>query len=236
MRCLFLFHSDKLKNLRERYLASHLIRGCLMIIAISGPDGVGKSSIVTFAWCPCCRTLSGSASTSVQSSRLMLLCVFLAVIIMRKYDWGGLGYHEYSGKLGRLYIGLLCFDFLLFKLIHRFQWRKYYPHSSGENLILDRYLVDVICDAIVATDNARMVLSFFSKFVRDLESTHRFLIVTCDHDEVLQRRPDVADDKVYLRKMRAYKLVSKFYKIAVIDTSNIDLEEAIIRAKRHLTL
>ena len=103
-------------------------------------------------------------------------------------------------------------------------------------MILDRYLVDVICDAIVATDNARMVLSFFSKFVRDLESTHRFLIVTCDHDEVLQRRPDVADDKVYLRKMRAYKLVSKFYKIAVIDTSNIDLEEAIIRAKRHLTL
>ena len=209
-----------------------------MIIAISGPDGVGKSSIVTgLHGCP-------EFKSDIKWQRFNKCTVIPFNALMRisgrnyyeKYDWGGLGYHEYSGKLGRLYIGLLCFDFLLFKLIHRFQWRKYYPHSSGENLILDRYLVDVICDAIVATDNARMVLSFFSKFVRDLESTHRFLIVTCDHDEVLQRRPDVADDKVYLRKMRAYKLVSKFYKIAVIDTSNIDLEEAIIRAKRHLTL
>ena len=209
-----------------------------MILAISGPDGVGKSSIVTgLHGCP-------EFKSDIKWQRFNKCTVIPFNALMRlsgrnyyeSYDWGGLGYHEYSGNIGRFYICLLYFDFLIFKLIHRIQWRKYYPNSNGENLILDRYLVDVICDAIVATDNARMVLTIFSKFVHELESTHRFLIVTCDYDEVLRRRPDIADDKVYLRKIRAYKLVSKFYRIAGIDTSKIDLNEAVMRAKSHLEL
>lgn len=200
-----------------------------MIISISGADGVGKSSIV--------KNLSEIKSKKVtvkwQRFNKLLSLPFNALMKLtgknfkERYTWGTIGYHNYTGSIGAVYILLNFIDFKIFSFWHAIIWKKFHDHNTNNILILDRYLLDVMSDLIVSTDNSRLVISVFRNSVYEFIKKSMCFVVTCEHGTVIQRRPDILDDKVYRKKINAYKMIYRFFKIKKLDTTSCSQNEVV---------
>ena len=203
-----------------------------MIILISGPDGVGKSTIgnalyeyladrklpVTLKW-------MRYAKLTSRCFNLLMICIGKNYKV--RHEWGAIGYHDYRGLLGKLYINLVFFDFIVLQyLVHRKLINK--KVLPGEYLILDRYLVDIVADLMVDTQCYDYVLKRFNnKLLSFLEISNVYLI-ECDYATVVKRRPDIIDDKKYFLRRKAYDVISDAYPAIIkIDSSVVSPKQLV---------
>ena len=137
------------------------------------------------------------------------------------YSWGKLGYHDYSGFIGVLYIIAVYIDHLIFNTFFRNRHLK-----PNKNYLIDRFIIDIIADLIVDTKRPNMVFFLFSPFLKkELALAHAF-ILKCDKEIVVSRRKDILDDKSYDFKITAYNLIASKFNISTINSGELSIKES----------
>jgi len=192
---------------------------------LSGPDGVGKSTIIEIIQQREIGNTNNLEKIWMRHQHYFAKAVNMFGRILKKsyrdhHDWGEIGYHDYEGIFGVIYIFAIYLDHLIFRAFLK-------PHKikKSKTYILDRYILDVVADLIVDTQNDKFVFFLFDKVVRgELENFDAF-ILECDKDIVVTRRADIKDDKKYIEKVNAYNKISARYSIAKLNTGRYSANE-----------
>lgn len=190
----------------------------MVAIVISGPDGVGKSTIAREV----CRVVDGSGVKAVMKwSRynhfFAKVVNLLGRVLGKSYRETihdvVVGYHDYSGVFGYLYIAAVFLDHIFAVLAFCFKalnWRRHY--------IYDRFLLDAVADLMVDTGRGRLILCLFAPLLKVASYFASFHIIQCKYEIVCERRPDVCFDKRYKARTDAYALISKAYTVRLHHT------------------
>lgn len=200
-----------------------------MKIMISGPDGVGKSTII--------KELKAEAqlkSIDVKVSWMRFGHFFAKIInglgrVLGKsyyetYPWGKIGYHKYKGWFGYLYSFAIYLDY---NIILNFKKQKILLEAESW-VIFDRYIIDIVADLIVDIENSSFPLKLFNTALKKELDVFEAYIFVCQKDIVEKRRVDIKDDKFYEKKIAAYKVISQsFRQINMIDTGKLKIEEIV---------
>jgi len=189
-------------------------------IMISGPDGTGKSTIINELHKELEFEVVWLRFHHYFSKIVNLVGRILGKSYRAEYSWGKVGYHDYYGVFGVIYILAVYVDHLIFRLLI-----KNKKFKKNKNYLVDRYILDVIADLIVDTKNYKMVFVLFDRFVKKELLAFDSFILECDINIVIGRRKDIKDDKKYLDKINAYKVISHKYNIDTINTGLISLDE-----------
>ena len=196
-------------------------------IMLSGPDGTGKSTIANAV----IRRLN--ESNNIVSHVWLRFNHYSAKFInmvgrltgksyYETYSWGKLGYHDYNGFIGVLYIIAVYIDHLFFNIFFRKRHLK-----PNKNYLIDRFIIDIIADLIVDTKRSNMVFFLFGPFLRkELKLSHAF-ILKCDKEIVISRRRDILDDKSYDAKIAAYKLIASRFRIKTLDSGILTIRDLV---------
>ncbi|MDA9362200.1 hypothetical protein N9R28_00705 [Flavobacteriaceae bacterium] len=198
-------------------------------IMLSGPDGTGKSTISD-------AVIKSFSEKGIKFNHIWLRFNHYTAKIINlfgrisgksfrvSYKWGKIGYHNYTGVFGVVYIFCVYIDHLIFNLIIKKNKIK-----KGKHYLIDRYLIDIVADLIVDTKNNDLVYNFFDKSLRkELKKSNAF-ILECDEEIVKSRRADINDDMVYKHKIKAYNEISLRYKIPKINTGLLSIEDATLQ-------
>jgi thymidylate kinase len=196
-------------------------------IMISGPDGTGKSTIIEAT-----RQRLLSDKKDIEVVWLRFHHYFAKIVntfgrIIRKsyrehYDWGEVGYHNYKGFIGIIYIISVYFDHYIFILFLKNKKLK-----KDKSYLVDRYILDVVADLIVDTKNDKFVFFLFDKFIKEELLNFDVFILECDVNIVIARREDIKDDKKYIDKVNVYKIISDKYNITKLNTGKNSIDEIV---------
>jgi len=198
-------------------------------IMLSGPDGTGKSTIASAVICRLNESNNNVSHVWLRFNHYSAKFINMVGRVTGKsyyetYSWGKLGYHDYNGFIGVLYIIAVYIDHLIFNILFRKRYLK-----SNKNYLIDRFIIDIIADLIVDTKRPKMVFFLFGPFLKkELELAHAF-ILKCHKEIVISRRKDILDDKSYDAKIRAYKLIASKFNILTIDSSQLSIEELVTK-------
>lgn len=198
-------------------------------IMLSGPDGTGKSTISKKIVAYYSKKNRKLISVWLRFHHYFAKVVNLIGRLTGKsfkesYTWGKVGYHEYQGYFGYLYIFAIYFDHILFRIFVRpFVLKK----RLDSNYIIDRYIIDIAADLIVDTKKIDLVLKLFRRFINKELKFAKAYILECPETIVFKRRPDILDDKKYKDKVNAYKLLAKEFKIEKINTHKFNPDEVV---------
>ena len=209
----------------------------MKIIQIIGPDGVGKSTI-------CSSLVDAIESDSLAATTVWMrfnhyfsklfnaLARLVGKSYYESYPWGKLGYHDYKGIVGTVYIYFVFVDHVLFDFFIKRKVIK----PGFDIILIDRYVFDTIVDLFVDTGNIRLPIKLFHKYLINEKRNTTVICLSCELTEVYKRRPDVIDDKVYLRKVYGYKLVRRLFNIKTVDTGLNTVESTVAELKVEVML
>lgn len=201
-----------------------------IVVVFSGADGTGKSTIIKGYKD---KLINDGFTVSVIWLRFIsffskvvnLFGRFLGLNYVEKYTWGRIGYHDYAGWIAYVYVLAIYLDqkifFYKFLFFHRFDKKR------TNYFLYDRYLVDTIADLIVDTGKDRFILFLFSGMVRKLKSRCILFIFSCPYSTVLDRRPDIKDDKKYNLRVKAFHKLIRFFHIQRINTGVGSVEDIV---------
>jgi len=198
------------------------------IIMISGPDGTGKS------------TISKKLIEYYQNKNLNVKYVWLRFnhyfskvvnffgrmlgkSYYENYFWGRVGYHDYEGIFGKVYVYAVYLDHIIFRTF----FRKRYFNNKFDVMIVDRYIVDIMADLIVDTNEKKLIKKLFGKYLEYEKKCSDIYILECNPNVVFSRRPDVQDDKKYLKKVDAYKYLKSEFKLESLNTELLNENEIV---------
>jgi len=201
-----------------------------LLIIISGADGTGKSTIVDGL----SKHLSEEGDTrtfwlrfiNFSSKIINMFGRLIGKSYVERHSWGKVGYHDYDGLIGYLYIYCCYVDHLIFYPIFLFRNRRSIG-STNIHHIYDRYLLDTMADLIVDTKKDQLVLDLFFNLVKRLQSRANLIIITCNEQTIVSRRPDIKDDKKFTLRLDAFSKISATFKIRILDTSSGSIEQNI---------
>lgn len=190
-----------------------------MKIILSGPDGTGKSTIVEGLR----QHFEASGEVDVTWRRfgfvlaraMNLAGKVLGLSYYEQTPFGPIGYHRYRGAFAFVYIAVSFVDCRMF-IIPRWWVRDRLSQSRKQ--IVDRFLIDIVADLILSTDNPRAVLRLFASTLKRHVRRETCILLSCDPKIVMERRPDIAYDKSYCKKVRIYSLLRRMYGIAGVAT------------------
>lgn len=180
---------------------------------ISGPDGTGKSTIVNSL-----HHVVGYEVVWLRFNHYLAKVVngvgrLLGKSYREYHSWGMVGYHDYQGMFGVIYVYAVFIDQWIFRFL--FKNKKL---NKKKHYLIDRYIVDVIADLMVDTQRPTLVFKLFGRQLKNELKQSRCFILRCDPNIVFSRRPDVSDDRKYFDKVSAYECIAARYNIEVIDT------------------
>lgn len=202
-----------------------------MRIVLSGPDGTGKSTIVEGL--RCYFTSSGEVDVSWRRFGFVLArAVNLAGRAMgasyyEQTPLGPIGYHRYRGAFAVVYIVVSFVDCQLF-IIPKWWFRSVFSRAKMQ--IVDRFLIDIVADLILSTENPRAVIKLFDGTLKRHVRRESCIILCCNPKTVINRRPDIAHDKSYIEKVRIYSLLRRMYRIPEIRTDKHAPESCVEKA------
>lgn len=196
---------------------------------ISGSDGTGKSTITESL-----KSAYEDNNKTVKTIWLRFNHSFAKLVNIfgritgrsyyETYTWGKVGYHNYNGLIGYIYIYAVLYDHLLFRTFNR---KEIFEKTNCDILIVDRYIIDIMADLIVDTNKNELVYKLFSKYAKFEISQSKVFILDCDYNIVTSRRKDIKDDKNWLKKKNAYKYLSKKLNLRIINTGENSIEDII---------
>jgi len=196
-------------------------------ILLCGPDGVGKSTIAVEL-----KSLYRKKGIPVvivwaRFHHYLQRAVNLFARMTGKsydvtYSWGRDNYHDYQGFIGVIYIYAAFIDHIIFIVFFK---KKMF--MRGAFCIVDRYIIDIVADLIVDTNRPKLVFALFDRFISKELKNFNIFILECDVRIVESRRIDIKDDKKYLDKIKAYKLISDKYSINKINTGVSSISENV---------
>lgn len=182
-------------------------------IMISGPDGTGKSTIINRLYNVVGYEVVWLRFNHYLAKGMNGIGRLFGKSYREEYSWGVVGYHDYQGVFGVLYVYAVFIDQYIFRIL--FKNKKL---NKQNDYLIDRYIVDVIADLIVDTQSTALVFKLFERQLKKELTQSRCFILKCDPLIVFSRRPDVSDDRKYLDKVSAYECIAARYNIEVIDT------------------
>ena len=196
-------------------------------IMLSGPDGVGKSAISSeLKMYYKSHDIEAEIIWARFHHYFQKVVNFFARMIGKSYDenytWGRDNYHDYYGFIGVIYIFAAFMDHIIFKVFIKRRLIK-----KNIVCILDRYIVDIVADLIVDTKNLKLIFFLFDRFIRKELNSFNAFVLECDINIVESGRIDIKDDKKYLDKIEAYKLISDKYSINKINTGINSISENV---------
>mgnify|MGYP003669645807 CR=1 FL=1 len=198
-------------------------------IMLSGPDGTGKSTIIE-------ATRKALDHEKIESKVIWLrFHHYLAKIVngigrltgksfYEKYSWGKVGYHNYNGAIGYLYIYAVFIDHIVFRIFKRPIVLK-----NHENItyLIDRYILDIAADLIVDTKKEKIIFKLFGKLIKkELKYSNTF-ILECPKELVISRRVDIIDDKKYDDKIYAYNLIAEKFNVTKLNTGKYSVDKIV---------
>jgi thymidylate kinase len=204
-------------------------------IMLSGPDGVGKSTITNAV-----KQSYIKESFTVRVVWLRFFHYFSKVVnfvgrlfgysFYESYEWGRVGYHNYTGLIGYFYILSVYVDLILFQWLFS---AKKMDKKESEVLIVDRYILDVMADLIVDTGKKNLVLKLFRKKAVQEMKRFKTFILYCDYELVIRRRSDIMQDKSYFKKMNAYDFLADELGVCVINTGELGVDDIVEFIKKY---
>ena len=210
----------------------------MKIIMLSGPDGIGKSTIIE-------STRKSLQDRNINSKVIWLRFhhYFSKVVNLfgrligksyyEKHTWGKIGYHNYSGLIGYFYILAVHIDHIIFRIFQRpIVLRK----GQKQLYLIDRYILDVAADLIVDTNRTNIIFWFFNFFIKKELQLGKALILECPKEIVIKRRVDISDDKKYDDKIQAYDLIAQRYNIRKLNTGKHSIDEIVSQIVNELIL
>lgn len=198
-------------------------------IMLSGADGTGKSTIA----------LKLQEQYALKDIKLQLVWLrfhhYFAKVInglgrvinksyYEKFPWGKIGYHDYKGWIGYLYIISVFFDHIIFRILVKPIILK---TKTKNTYLIDRYILDMAADLIVDTQNEKLVFLLFNGFIKEELNNYKAFILECPKELVVKRRPDILDDKKYDEKISAYKLLSQKFNVVSLNTGKFSINEIV---------
>lgn len=198
-------------------------------IMLSGPDGTGKSTILMEL-----QKHYQNQGLHVKPVWLRFHHYFAKIVNIlgrvtgksyyTKYSWGKIGYHDYKGTLGIIYIYAVYLDHLIFRI---FLKSRILRKEENTIIFIDRYILDIVADLIVDTGKNKIIINLFHPYIVSELRDAKTFILTCPKEIVTLRRGDIIDDKNYYRKIEAYDFLSRQYDISLLNTGILSIEDSI---------
>lgn len=205
-----------------------------MKIVLSGPDGSGKSSIVSALSVELGERrpvrVSWRRFGFVLARAFNLIARLLGFSYYEQTPIGPLGFHDYKAPWSHIYIGLAWFDYVVFILP---KWWILDRVKNRDTIIIDRFLFDIVADVVLSTKQTRLVLWLFHAPLKSHQSRNFCVFLISSPDVVAKRRPDIIWDKSYPEKVRIYTLLRRLYSVPGVRTDRMSPAES---AREVLTL
>lgn len=193
------------------------------IIALSGVDGCGKTSVINELR----KALSGQGRESRHvwlrynhylTKFLLALCRFLGFTKYENIDGVRIGYHEFyrSKIISYLFILLTYLDTFIATLV-----TIYIPAVFSHKVIIcDRWIFDIMVDLEVDTGIGFIQENFLSKvFKRMIPKGARCFLIQRDQLELIKARKESVLDKNFLKRLELYQRHSIDPLICVVNNS-----------------
>lgn len=160
------------------------------------------------------------------------ILLFIAKILnYTKYVSKGnvkLWYHEIyrSSILSVLYPIIFIIDVKIL-------WKIKLIHISNniKNVILDRFILDILIDVMVETNNYDLHNSKIGKmYIKTIPNNTKIVMLFADYDIIKNRRPDLMIDEWLKKRILLYEKISQKYEIIKInaDQSPLDIHKQLI--------
>ena len=191
------------------------------IIVISGADGAGKSSII--------ECINSNKEYSIVWSRYFHFFQkafnLVGRMLGRSYyqNINGImhGYHDYKGFFGIVYLLFSIIDNYINYCCVVFSW-----HFRKDKIIYDRFMFDRVVDLIVDGVDPKLVVFFYHFFLVDLIKRSKVVIIDCDHDVIIHRRPELKDDSTLGVRLHYFRVLARLYKVPKCVTDKMSISSS----------
>lgn len=111
---------------------------------------------------------------------------------------------------------------LLFDTAIGFVYKIYVPIIFGKIILCDRFVIDVLVDLMVSTNNFDIHRNLVGKLFMGLIpwGVSKILILDVEPDIISSRRKDLNYDDLIKVKVSAFRLISKEYSLVLINANN----------------
>lgn len=190
-----------------------------MRIYLSGPDGTGKSSIISHLR----EEAKKQNPVKVTWRRFGLVLTRILNIIARLTGWSYYevngdarhGYHNFPSMVALVYVWTAWIDVVLWVIP---RWTMFEVVNRNAVHIADRYIFDIVADVIVSSKRVRITIWLFDPILKWVKCRGCCVVLSCPPVTVFERRPEVRLDHSYQDKVVAYKLLRRLYKINSVNT------------------
>jgi len=193
----------------------------LILIALSGVDGSGKSTIAHLLMKLLRRY--GNARSEIVWFRWRALTLYtlylysrfrglyVRVYVPRLRRWIGIHIFHIDHVARHLYPYLLFIDLTIFYLLHRLLWWV----KGVKVVVFDRFYLDALVDAIYT---CRFVNRFFlSLYIVMQKRVPRAVVLDVDVDTAVARKRDIVSRREIEFKRRLYLVIARDLNISVVD-------------------
>ena len=195
-------------------------------IYITGCDGTGKSTQARLL-------VEYLRSHAIKVNHLWLrfpffFCLpFLAYARFNGLSWGAEkdGYKHGYWEFWRSPIMRYVFPWaLLLDATLAACWNIYLPLLMGTTIVCERFSLDMLSDLIIACQDETLPFHFPGRLYPVLiPKLYRLIILEMDYSRIVERRPDLINDKMLDARLRTFQLLARIMNCPVI-SSNMPID------------
>lgn len=192
------------------------------IICISGPDGAGKSTVVNYLKESLIKNGVNIKTTWMRYTHffclpLLLFCRVIGLTVyteINKINYGQWHFYK-SPFISSLFSWILLIDLFFFTF-----FKIYVPMLFGKTVIVDRFILDIFVDTIIATKKSNFHKALPGRlFLKIAPRNCNTIVLYTDSGNLKKRRLDLKYDPLLDQKCLLYKKIAKDFGIEIIDTS-----------------
>lgn len=153
---------------------------------------------------------------------------FLSLPLLVYARWRGYSWHEVTGEVDHGYWNFRgswlmrqVFPRVLFiDAVAASVFKVYLPLKLGYTIVCERYVLDMMVDLSIATQNSHFYSDGLDCFLKLLPEDALVIGMDAPESVVLARRPDLQHDRQIGMKISAYKVLFQSLEFQIIETRN----------------